>query len=156
MRPIMAAWNGMEIASPSYLFLIGIWIPSCHLSVVLGKHHKTENRRPGNLTFLSLSSFRYTKGQRIGHGLLYRSYPTGFLGPVTFLWRHYEMQQDESQLWMWIHPSVYADAWTLLQAAIKDETGTIESSDKNRFNWILTTRGVLWGMSRCTATGSPG
>ncbi|KAI8342334.1 ribonucleases P/MRP protein subunit POP1-domain-containing protein [Chlamydoabsidia padenii] len=70
----------------------------------------------------SVGSARYTKGQRIGHGLLYQSYPTGFLNPVTFLWRHYDMQQDDSQLWMWIHPSVYQDALTLFQDTVKDMT----------------------------------
>ncbi|CAO3590230.1 unnamed protein product [Absidia cylindrospora] len=69
----------------------------------------------------SVGSVRYTKGQRIGHGLLYHCYPTRFFCPVTFLWRYHEMQQDQSQLWMWIHPSAFPDVLSHFQNVVNDK-----------------------------------
>ncbi|KAI8074510.1 NUC188 domain-containing protein [Gongronella butleri] len=80
-----------------------------------------------------LNSVRFANGHRIGHQLLYQCYPTAFLCPVMFLWRNDTANDDDNaQLWMWIHASVFDTAHAMFKDAMSKQMLDIEMVDRRK------------------------
>ncbi|CAO3629979.1 unnamed protein product [Cunninghamella echinulata] len=79
----------------------------------------------------SVGSQRYINGNRIGHQLLYTQYPHRFLCPITFLWRQHDIQLDQGQLWIWIHPCVIKDVFTMFnEKVVADQVMDVQVIDR--------------------------
>jgi ribonuclease P/MRP protein subunit POP1 len=76
---------------------------------------------------------RYESGARMAHGSLYakQSFPYGLLGPVDVLWRPAEKHINTRTVWLRIHPSIYQQAFELLNALIRKPDNIASSSSSN-------------------------
>jgi ribonuclease P/MRP protein subunit POP1 len=73
---------------------------------------------------------RYESGARMAHGTLYadQSFPYGLLGPADVLWRPVEKHIDTRTVWLRMHPSIYHQAFELLNALIREPDNIASSS----------------------------
>ena len=60
-------------------------------------------------TGLTFGAKMFIDGQFEGKLVLYEAdkYPYNCIGPVKFLWKPREVNQDKRSLWIWSHPSIY-------------------------------------------------
>lgn len=61
----------------------------------------------------------FNHGHRVGHTFLYEytGCPSQCICPITYLWMPSDDMDGRRKLWIWIHPSSFAEAYTSLQAA---------------------------------------
>ncbi|KAI9010977.1 ribonucleases P/MRP protein subunit POP1-domain-containing protein [Phycomyces nitens] len=71
----------------------------------------------------SVGSARYNKGQRMGKSYLYKymQYPANLVCPIDYLWKPSKEEGKERTIWIWIHPSAYKEALSILRDTIKQE-----------------------------------
>lgn len=64
------------------------------------------------------------KGSRAGKTFLYEylGYPTKLICPLQFLWRPSKNNNEQQQrtMWLWIHPSCFAEAYNTIQVAVEN------------------------------------
>jgi ribonuclease P/MRP protein subunit POP1 len=68
---------------------------------------------------------RYESGARVAQATLYHDqvFPYGLIGPIEIIWRPEEEHLTERTIWLRIHPSIYAEATSLLESLIAVSAG---------------------------------
>ncbi|KAI7884705.1 POP1-domain-containing protein [Lichtheimia hyalospora FSU 10163] len=67
----------------------------------------------------SVASERFNQGNRMGHTFLYEytGCPSQCICPITYLWMPSDDLDGRRKIWIWIHPSAFAEAYASIQAA---------------------------------------
>jgi hypothetical protein len=73
---------------------------------------------------------RYESGARVAQATLYHDqvFPYGLFGPVEVIWRPEEAHLTERTIWLRIHPSIYAEATSLLESLLASPSGQASTS----------------------------
>jgi ribonuclease P/MRP protein subunit POP1 len=68
---------------------------------------------------------RYESGARVAQATLYHDqvFPYGLIGPIEIIWRPEEAHLTERTIWLRIHPSIYAEATSLLESLLAVSAG---------------------------------
>ncbi|KAI9244813.1 NUC188 domain-containing protein [Phascolomyces articulosus] len=86
-----------------------------------------------DITFPSVGSERFTKGQRVGHTHIYEylNCPVKPICPVTFIWKPNETEENARVLWLWIHPSAFEEVVQQIRYACErtEQNNTVDVND---------------------------
>jgi ribonuclease P/MRP protein subunit POP1 len=73
---------------------------------------------------------RYESGARVAQATLYHDqvFPYGLIGPMEIIWRPEEEHLTERTIWLRIHPSIHAEAISLLDSLLAALAGEASTS----------------------------
>jgi ribonuclease P/MRP protein subunit POP1 len=73
---------------------------------------------------------RYESGARVAQATLYHDqvFPYGLIGPVEIIWRPEEEHLTERTIWLRVHPSIHAEAISLLESLLAASSGEASTS----------------------------